>query len=40
MNWIEIIATVAGAFGGLELLKWLLTRKQNARMAESKADSD
>ena len=40
MNWIEVIATVAGAFGGLELLKWLLTRKQSARMAESKADSD
>ena len=40
MNWIEIIATVAGAFGGLELFKWLLIRKQSARMAESKADSD
>ncbi len=40
MNWIEIIVTAVGALGGLELLKWLLTRKQNARMAEAKADSD
>lgn len=40
MNLVEVIVTVAGAFGGLELLKWLLTRKQSARMAESKADSD
>lgn len=38
MNWIEVIVASVGALGGLELFKWLLTRRQNERMAEAKAD--
>lgn len=38
MSWIETIVAVIGAVGGLEFFKWLFTRKQNARMAETKAD--
>ena len=40
MNWVETLTVVLGALGGLEFIKWLFTRRQNARMAESKADSD
>jgi chromosome segregation ATPase len=29
---------VLGTLGGLEFIKWLFTRKQNSRMAETKAD--
>lgn len=39
MSLIEIITTVAGTFGGLELFKWLFTRKQNKRVAEAQADN-
>ena len=38
MNWVEVLTTVVGTFGGLELLKWLLTRKESKRVAEAKAD--
>ena len=38
MNWVDVVAVV-GAFGGLELFKWLFTRKQNRRVAEAQADS-
>ena len=38
MNWVEVLCMVLGALGGLEFIKWLFTRKQNTRMAETKAD--
>ena len=39
MNWVDVLVTVVGAFGGLELFKWLFTRKQNKRVAEAQADN-
>lgn len=43
MTWYEIAIAVAGAFGGLELLKWggnlILNRKNNSRMADAEADA-
>ena len=39
MNW-EIIITVISALGGFEGIKWWMNRKTNARMQETKADSD
>ena len=42
MNWGDVgtlAISVAGAFGGLELVKWMFTRKSNARVAEAQADS-
>lgn len=38
MSWVDVLVTVVGAFGGLELFKWLFTRKQNKRVAEAQAD--
>ena len=43
MTWYEITIAVAGAFGGLELIKWgwdkFFNRKNNARIADSVADA-
>lgn len=39
MSWVDVLVTVVGAFGGLELFKWLFTRKQNKRVAEAQADN-
>ena len=38
MYW-EIIATILGALGGWEAIKYLINRKTNKRVAESEADS-
>jgi hypothetical protein len=41
MDGNEIVATVLsviGALGGLELIKWWFTRKENRRTADAKAD--
>lgn len=38
MTTIETILTIASAFGGLELLKWLYTRKSKGRLAQAEAD--
>ena len=41
MTWYEITIAVAGAFGGVELIKWLYTiifnRKNNSRIENTKA---
>lgn len=41
MTWYEITLAVAGAFGGLEFIKWLwgviFNRKNNSRIEEAKA---
>lgn len=37
MNWGDI-GLILTALGGFESIKWVFTRKQNARMAETKAD--
>lgn len=37
MDW-EIIATIIGSLGGWEAIKYLLNRKQNARIKEAEAD--
>ena len=39
MNW-EIIITVISTLGGFEGVRWWMNRKTNARMQETKADSD
>ena len=39
MNW-ETIATVLGAMGGLEFLKWLFTHKSVRRMASAQASGE
>lgn len=39
MTTLEIILSVVTAFGGLELIKWLFTRKANARVALAEAES-
>lgn len=38
MSW-EIIATIIGALGGWEAIKYLINRNTNKRIAESEADS-
>ena len=38
MYW-EIIATIIGALGGWEAIKYLINRNTNKRIAESEADS-
>lgn len=38
MDWIQDISAIVIAFGGLELLKWLYTRKSKSRMAEAEAE--
>jgi hypothetical protein len=35
---IEAIITIAGALGGLELIKWLYTRKSKAKVEEAEAE--
>lgn len=39
MEIVEIIATVIGALGGFELIKYLINRKSNSRKADAEADS-
>lgn len=42
MNIVEILTTFSSVIvglGGLELIKWLTTRKQNKRIVEAQADS-
>lgn len=36
---VEIVASVIGAIGGWEAIKYLLNRKTNQRIAEAQADS-
>lgn len=36
---IEIVATVFGAMGGIELVKWLHTRKSNSRIVAAQAEN-
>ena len=42
MTWWEILVAIAGALGGIDLLKWLANvignRKNNARIADAEAD--
>lgn len=38
MTTIETILTIASAFGGLELLKWLYTRKSKKKVEEAEAE--
>ena len=38
MEYITIISTLLVSLGGWELIKWLLNRKSNKRMAEAQAD--
>ena len=38
MDWIQDISAIVIAFGGLELLKWLYTRKSKSRVAEAEAE--
>lgn len=37
-TWWQIIITLAGAFGGLEFVKWLFNRKTNSRLAVAEAE--
>lgn len=39
MDWIQNISAIIIAFGGLELLKWLYTRKYGKKLEEVKANS-
>lgn len=39
MEWWQTIITLIGTLGGLELVKWLFTRKANAKIVEAQADS-
>lgn len=36
---VTMVVSVVGALGGFELVKWLLNRKSNSRVAEANADS-
>lgn len=36
---IEIIATIVGAVGGWEAIKYVMNRKTNSRVAEAEADT-
>lgn len=38
MEWLTNIIAVVGALGGIELIKWLSTRKAQARKADIEAD--
>ena len=41
MDWQGLSATfvaIVGAFGGLEFIKWWMTRKSKGRIAEAEAD--
>ncbi len=37
MSWGDV-GIILGALGGFEFIKWLFTRRQNTRIAETKAD--
>ena len=39
MEWISIITAVVASFGGLELIKWLYSRKYGKKLEEVKANS-
>lgn len=38
MSVLHTIITIIGALGGLELIKWLYTRKSKAKVEEAKAE--
>lgn len=38
-TWWQVLVTIAGAFGGLEFIKWLFNRKTNSRIAIAEAES-
>lgn len=38
MDWLTNILAILGALGGIELIKWLSTRKAQARKADIEAD--
>ena len=37
MSW-EVLATIIASLGGFELVRWLFTRKSNARLVQAKAE--
>lgn len=43
MTWYEILVAIAGALGGIDLIKWLANvignRKNNSRIADAEADA-
>lgn len=39
MEWWQTFISLIVALGGLELVKWLFTRKANAKIVEAQADS-
>lgn len=39
MDW-NVILTIIGSLGGFETVKWLVERRNNARILEAKADGD
>lgn len=39
MEWWQTLIALIGALGGLELVKWLFTRKANAKIANAQAES-
>lgn len=38
-TWWQVLITIAGAFGGLEFVKWFFNRKTNSRIAIAEAES-
>ncbi len=38
-TWWQVLITIAGAFGGLEFIKWFFNRKTNSRIAIAEAES-
>lgn len=38
MEWLTNVIAILGALGGIELVKWLSTRKATARKADTEAD--
>ena len=38
-TWRQVLITIAGAFGGLELVKWFFNRKTTSRIAIAEAES-
>lgn len=39
-SWWQVIIAFAGAFGGLEFVKWLFNRKANSRLAVAEAEGE
>lgn len=39
LTWWQVVIAVAGAFGGLEGVKWLFNRKTDSRIALAQAES-